>query len=1010
MSANPTDLGATTVHDEGAERAVLGIMMLNTDASSEVRRRLDIDDFYKPLHQMIYTAACKLDDQRLPVEPTAILSEMTHAGNVRDNADTAIYLTDLYAAAPSAASLPHYASLVRDAATRRGLAIVGIKMQQMAALDGVQNTTSIVEQMRSTLDDLAVDRLGSELPTSDEVIAMTLEEIDALASGKTVAGIPTGFTELDNALNGLRGGQMIIIAARPGVGKALALDTPIATPTGWTTMGEIREGDYVMGRDGLPTQVIAATEVMTNRPCFEVEFSDGTVIVADAEHLWRTESLAQRRTRQTRKQRRSRLTESDKAALEQIAAHSDPSETLTAQEALALPGVREGQLFRDVLAATPVVSRVPMKLRKKATVFPAAAAWSALSVATTPGGTTTGAHTVTLATMQEVTGLSRKTVTGALTRAGVHGSPGLTEPVPTKRLVAAYPKSLLLRALISASERTPAEDSSVLTTQEIAQTLITSGKTNHAVRVTAPLNLPQKELPIAPYVLGAWLADGTTSNAGFTTADLERLNFIREDGYLVTKTGKNPYAYRIKLENLPEPTDRAKTCLVCGTRFITWVNARKYCSTACSTLGRTGQRNHTTSPSEPARCSRCDAPFTGFAGGKCRDCRHVSFQGQLRNAGVLNNKHIPNEYLRASASQRASLLAGLLDTDGTGNRAGKIEYVSTNRRLANDVFELVISLGYRATMRTKTVQGRTPESSVAYSVGFTTSNEVMRLTRKRKAHGKTPAISDERRNLRYITRVSPIDSVPVRCIEVANDDRMFLAGRTMIPTHNSSLMMDIVRHAAFKQRKSVLVFSLEMSKTEVMMRALSGESYIDLHSLKTGDLDDHKWQQLSQATSRMSGAKLGIDDNAAITMTDIRAKARAFQRVHGLDLIAIDYLQLMGSDGRSDSRQQEVSEISRGVKLLAKEFNVPVLALSQLNRGSESRSDKKPVISDLRESGSLEQDSDVVILLHREEMYEKESPRAGEADVIIAKQRSGPTGTVVLSWLGKYSRFDNRTI
>ena len=194
-----------------------------------------------------------------------------------------------------------------------------------------------------------------------------------------------------------------------------------------------------------------------------------------------------------------------------------------------------------------------------------------------------------------------------------------------------------------------------------------------------------------------------------------------------------------------------------------------------------------------------------------------------------------------------------------------------------------------------------------------------------------------------------------------------------------------------------------MSRNELMMRALAAEAYVDLQSLKTGDLDEHKWQQIAKATQRIAGGKLGVDDNATITITDIRAKARAFQRVHGLDLIVIDYLQLMNADRRSDSRQQEVSDISRGVKLLAKEFGVPVIALSQLNRGSEQRQDKKPVISDLRESG-------VVILLHREEVYEKESPRAGEADVIIAKQRSGPTGTVILSWLGKYSRFDNRSI
>ena len=439
------DVAAATAHDEGAERAVLGIMMLDADATAEARRLIRVEDFFSPQHQNMFAAACRLDDNRSPVEPAALLSELTRAGEAKNSAEVAVYLTELYSNAPAAASLSHYANLIRDTATRRALSVVGMRMQEMAKVDGVDNPAEIVERMRETLDNLAVDRLGTDIPLADEIVASTLEEIDALAKGGAVMGVPTGFHELDVALNGLRPGQMVVVAARPGVGK-------------------------------------------------------------------------------------------------------------------------------------------------------------------------------------------------------------------------------------------------------------------------------------------------------------------------------------------------------------------------------------------------------------------------------------------------------------------------------------------------------------------------------------------------------------------------------------TALALDIIRHAAFRQNKACMMFSLEMSRNELMMRALAAEAYVDLQSLKTGQLDEHKWQQLAQATQRMHGAKLGVDDTATVTITDIRAKARAFQRVHGLDLIVIDYIQLMNSDRKTDSRQQEVSDISRGIKLLAKEFGVPVIALSQLNRGSEQRQDKKPVISDLRESGAIEQDSDVVILLHREEVYEKESPRAGEADVIIAKQRSGPTGTVILSWLGKYSRFDNRSI
>ena len=170
-------------------------------------------------------------------------------------------------------------------------------------------------------------------------------------------------------------------------------------------------------------------------------------------------------------------------------------------------------------------------------------------------------------------------------------------------------------------------------------------------------------------------------------------------------------------------------------------------------------------------------------------------------------------------------------------------------------------------------------------------------------------------------------------------------------------------------------------------------------------MSDDDWTRLARRMSEISEAPLFIDDSPNMTMMEIRAKARRLKQRHDLKLVIIDYLQLMSSGKRVESRQQEVSEFSRALKLLAKELEVPVIALSQLNRGPEQRTDKKPMVSDLRESGSIEQDADMVVLLHRESMYEKESPREGEADVIVAKHRNGPTGTIVVAFQGHYSRF-----
>jgi replicative DNA helicase len=215
----------------------------------------------------------------------------------------------------------------------------------------------------------------------------------------------------------------------------------------------------------------------------------------------------------------------------------------------------------------------------------------------------------------------------------------------------------------------------------------------------------------------------------------------------------------------------------------------------------------------------------------------------------------------------------------------------------------------------------------------------------------------------------------------------------------STLALDFARNAAIKHKKATVFFSLEMGRSEIAMRMLQ--------NLRKGAIGDADWSRLAQVRGQINDAPLFIDDSPNMTLVEIRAKARRLMSRVDLKMIVIDYLQLMTSGKKVESRQQEVSEFSRALKLLAKELNVPVIAISQLNRNSEQTKDKKPEISQLRESGSLEQDADVVILLHREAQYEKDHPRAGEADLILAKQRNGPTGTVVVAFQGQYSRFMN---
>jgi replicative DNA helicase len=221
----------------------------------------------------------------------------------------------------------------------------------------------------------------------------------------------------------------------------------------------------------------------------------------------------------------------------------------------------------------------------------------------------------------------------------------------------------------------------------------------------------------------------------------------------------------------------------------------------------------------------------------------------------------------------------------------------------------------------------------------------------------------------------------------------------------SILGLNLARQCSIKGGEASVIFSLEMSKSEITMRLLSAEAKVPLHHMRSGNMSDDDWGRLARRMGEVADAPLYIDDSPNLTMMEIRAKSRRLKQRHNLKLIVVDYLQLMTSGKRVESRQQEVSEFSRSLKLLAKELDLPVIAISQLNRGPEQRTDKKPMLSDLRESGAIEQDSDMVILLHREDMYERESPRAGEADLILAKNRNGPTGTVTVAFQGHYQRF-----
>ena len=840
--------------DVAAEQSVLGGMLLSKDAIADVVEVLHGADFYRPAHQIVFDCVLDLYGRGEPADAITVSAELNRTDQL-SKMGGAVYLHTLIQSTPTAANAGYYAAIVAEQAVLRRLVEAGTRVVQLGygAAGGKGDVDDIVDRAQQEIYDVTEKRMSEDYSRLEDVLQPTMDELDAIASrGGTARGVPTGIRDLDELTNGLQAGQMIVIAARPGVGKALALDTPVATPAGWTTMGEVAVGDQVIGADGRPTTVLAATEIMTDRPCYEVHFSDGTVLVADARHQWLTDTRASRRA---------------------------------AQEARGRGGA-------------------------------------------------------------------------------------------------------------------PRVSPAVRTTEELAATVrcaTADARLNHSVTNAAPLQLPEVDLPVPPYTLGVWLGDGTSAAAQYTSADPEIAMYIEAEGLVVTRTDVDR-RYSIGLP--PRPEVAALTCPMCGESFVPRTSQVQTCGKSCGAqLRRAGIAGLS------ASCPDCGRPSSGLH--QCQDCRNATgtVQGRLRSLGVLGDKHIPQAYLRASEAQRRALLAGLLDTDGTVAPSGVVQFAVTSRRLAEGARELVASLGYRARMTTKRVAGRTEESSTCFTVTFSTQDAVFGLERKRLVHKERGARASTSSGVRFITEVRPVASVPVRCIQVAAEDHLFLAGRSFIPTHNSTLGLDIARNASVKHHQAACIFSLEMSKHEITMRLLSAEAKVPLHHMRAGTLSDEDWSKLARRMGEVADAPLYIDDSPNMTMMEIRAKARRLKQRNDLKLVVIDYLQLMTSGKRVESRQQEVSEFSRALKLLAKELEVPVIAMSQLNRGSEQRQDKKPMLSDLRESGSIEQDADMVMMIHREDMYEKESPRAGEADIMLVKHRNGPTANVTVAFQGHYSRF-----
>ena len=287
----------TPPQDVAAEQSVLGGMLLSKDAIADVVEVLRPNDFYRPAHETIYDTILDLYGRGEPADAVTVAGELTRTGDI-GRVGGAPYLHTLLSSVPTAANAGYYARIVAERAILRRLVEAGTRIVQLGyATDGGE-VDDLVDRAQQAIYDVTERRTSEDYTVLGDVMQPAMDEMEAISSrAGTMTGVPTGFTDLDTLTNGLHPGQLVVVAGRPGLGKALALDTPLPTPTGWTTMGEVQPGQQLLGADGHPVRVVAATEVMRGRPCYEVGFSDGTVLVADEEHQWLTDTRASRRSR-----------------------------------------------------------------------------------------------------------------------------------------------------------------------------------------------------------------------------------------------------------------------------------------------------------------------------------------------------------------------------------------------------------------------------------------------------------------------------------------------------------------------------------------------------------------------------------------------------------------------------------------------------------------------------------------------------------------------------------------
>jgi replicative DNA helicase len=919
-----------------AERSILGAILLDNAVCNQAIELMRRDDFFLDSHRRIFDKMVALTDRGSIIDLITLSDELRRAAEF-EQIGGATYIASLIDGVPRTDTIEHYAKIVKQKAMLRRL-ITASNQIIARAFDEEDDPDVIIDQAEQMIFQIAEDRVRQGFQYIGEVAQRRLEQIEQMAGRpEMITGVPTGFTDFDQMTSGLQRQDLVIIAARPSMGKCLSFDSEILQADG--SLATIEE-----------TYRHRRASLLTLNSNWKLEFTHPSAFVDDGvKPVFRVTTRLGRSVESTIThpfltlsgwQKLSELKRGDKIAVPRLLDVFGREEIRECEVKLLAYLIGDGCLTKSLPEFTNGNPALQEDFAESAKGF------AGLKVSLRDSN---GTRTATLC---------------------VAGDPDF---IATERQAFAR----RLRVLI---ESGPGSSRKLAQSLEVNPSLVCMWRQGACVPGRETFNrlcdvLQVETAELAPHGHAAMSANSKNP----LTLWLQDVGLWGKGAH--TKTIP-PVVFRLR---------RSQVALFLNRLFATdgWASVVN---------GNQAQLGYATASQRLARQVQHLLLRFGVISSlkkrlvKYKESGRVSWQLDITDARSI--KTFVSEIGIFGKEEALSRVSESLQ---------RKQYKTNRDLIPVEVWDKIVtakgneswsSLGRRSGMR-----------------GYTNLHVGARaLSRKRLSTFADALDSRELQELASsdiywdeIVSIEPVGFKQVYDLTIPGTHN-FVANDICV--HNTALALNMAQYAA-KNGNVVGVFSLEMSAEQLVSRLLCSEARVDAHRLRTGYLNREEWARLADALRRLCETQVFIDDTAGAGVLEMRAKSRRLKAEHGLDLLIIDYLQLMSGRGRIESRQQEVSQISRDLKALAKELNVPVIALSQLSRATETRSEHKPQLSDLRESGAIEQDADVVCFIFREEVYNQTDENRGRAELIVAKQRNGPTGSVELAFLKEFTRFEN---